>query len=48
MGSSQPDCVTDRLKRFASLQPDNSLANYYFALSLSKRLQGPEDTQAVA
>ena len=48
MGSSQPDCVTDRLKRFASLQPDNSLANYYFALSLSKRLQGPEDTQAAA
>ena len=47
-GTSQPDCVTDRLKRFAGLQPDNALANYYYALSLSKRLQGPEDTQTMA
>ena len=46
-GVSQPDCVADRLKRFASLQPDNALANYYYALSLSKRLPGPDDTQAV-
>jgi tetratricopeptide (TPR) repeat protein len=48
LGSSQPDCVADRLKRFASLQPDNALANYYYALSLSKRLQGPEDRPTVA
>ena len=48
MGASQSDCVADRLKRFVRLQPDNALANYYYALSLSKRLQGPEDTQTVA
>jgi tetratricopeptide (TPR) repeat protein len=48
VGASQPDCVADRLKRFVSLQPDNALANYYYALSLSKRLQGPEDRQTVA
>jgi tetratricopeptide (TPR) repeat protein len=47
-GPPQPDCVADRMKRFVSLQPDNALANYYFALSLWKRLQGPEDAQTVA
>ena len=46
--TSQPDCVADRLKRFVRLQPDNALANYYYALSLSKQLQGPEDTPTVA
>jgi tetratricopeptide (TPR) repeat protein len=46
-GTSRPDCVADRLKRFVSLQPDNALANYYYALSLSSQLQGPEDTPTV-
>jgi len=37
----QSDCVGERLGRFARLQPENAAANYYYALSLSKR----EDSQ---
>ena len=37
----QSGCIVERLGRFARLQPDNALANYYYALSLSKR----EDSQ---
>jgi tetratricopeptide (TPR) repeat protein len=33
------EASVDRLARFAQLQPDNALANYYYAVSLSK---GPE------
>jgi tetratricopeptide (TPR) repeat protein len=38
--SAAPDplpCVLAKLKRFASLQPSNSLANYYYALALWKQ-----------
>jgi tetratricopeptide (TPR) repeat protein len=34
-----------RLKRFARLQPNNALANYYYAVSLWKRRSGPQDVQ---
>jgi tetratricopeptide (TPR) repeat protein len=30
-------CMIERLARFATLQPENALANYYYALSLSRR-----------
>ncbi len=33
----QSGCVVERLKRFVTLQPGNALANYYYALSLSKQ-----------
>jgi tetratricopeptide (TPR) repeat protein len=31
-----------KFARFASLQPDNALANYYYAVSLWKQSKGPE------
>ena len=34
---TQSTCMAERLGRFATLQPDNPLANYYYALSLSRR-----------
>lgn len=37
--SSPPGKSMDRLARFARLQPDNALANYYYALGLSKQLE---------
>ena len=36
--ASQSEKSVDRLARFARLEPDNALANYYYALSLSKQL----------
>ncbi len=38
----------ERLARFARLQPENALANYYYALSLWKRRKDPEDTENLA
>lgn len=40
----------ERLGRFAQLQPDNALANYYYAVSLSKQPSGSEgsDTERSA
>jgi tetratricopeptide (TPR) repeat protein len=35
----------DRLRRFAELQPDNALANYYYAVSLWKQSTGAVDAQ---
>jgi len=34
----------ERLRRFAQLQPDNALANYYYALSLWKQSAGSVDS----
>ncbi len=36
----------ERLARFARLQPDNALANYYYAVSIWNRRSGPEDFEA--
>jgi tetratricopeptide (TPR) repeat protein len=33
----------ERLRRFAQLQPDNALANYYYAVSLWKQSASPVD-----
>jgi tetratricopeptide (TPR) repeat protein len=35
--------LVEKLERFARLQPENALANYYYALILWKRRNGPED-----
>jgi tetratricopeptide (TPR) repeat protein len=35
----------ERLRRFAELQPDNALANYYYAVSLWKQSTGAMDAQ---
>jgi len=34
--SMQSDCVVERLGRFLKLQPENAMANYYYALNLSR------------
>ena len=39
-------CVEQKLARFARLQPDNSLANYLYAMAIWKRQQQPVDPRA--
>lgn len=39
----EPPGWTERLKRFVSLQPDSSLANYYYAVGLSKEATHPDN-----
>ncbi len=46
--TNQSECPVDRLKRFAKLQPENALANYYYGVSLWKRRKGPDDGETVA
>jgi tetratricopeptide (TPR) repeat protein len=41
--SNQPEALVERLGRFVRLQPENALANYYYAVSLWKRRKTPED-----
>ena len=38
----------DKLERFVKLQPENALANYYYALVLWKQRNGPEDRRNFA
>jgi tetratricopeptide (TPR) repeat protein len=38
-------CVDERLERFVNLQPENSLANYYDAMSILKGQAQPADQQ---
>jgi tetratricopeptide (TPR) repeat protein len=47
MEKAAPDplpCAAEKLARFAHDQPANALANYYYAVSLSKRSRGSEDS----
>jgi cytochrome c-type biogenesis protein CcmH/NrfG len=39
----ESDAALIRLRRFAQLQPENALANYYYALALWKRRTGTQD-----
>ncbi len=41
----QSDGYLERMGRFARLQPDNALANYYYAASLWKRWNRPADSE---
>jgi tetratricopeptide (TPR) repeat protein len=43
--NNQSDAIVERLARFARLQPQNALANYYYAVSLWKRRKSPEDVE---
>jgi tetratricopeptide (TPR) repeat protein len=36
--------LVEKLERFVRLQPENALANYYYALALWKQLKDPEDS----
>jgi Tfp pilus assembly protein PilF len=40
--SKESNAATERLQRFVKLQPDNALANYYYAISLWKRRTGDD------
>ena len=40
---AQSDALLEKLGRFARLQPDNALANYYYAAALWRRWKGPQD-----
>ena len=44
----QPEAIVERLRRFIQFQPENALANYYYAVSLWKRRKSPEDTADLA
>jgi tetratricopeptide (TPR) repeat protein len=45
--TTQSSCMVERLARFAILQPENALANYYYALSISRR-DSAQDTSRLA
>ena len=46
--ANESPAITERLARFSRLQPQNALANYYYAVSLWKQLKGPEDAETAA
>jgi len=46
--TTQSECSTERLARFAKLQPENALASYYYAVNLWKRRKGPDDAESMA
>jgi tetratricopeptide (TPR) repeat protein len=46
--ASSSDAIMERLARFVRLQPENALANYYYAVSLWKRRPPPEDSRNFA
>jgi len=43
-----PEGIGQRLERFAHLQPENALANYYYAVNLWQRRKDPGDTETSA
>jgi len=43
----QSECMVERLGRFVRLEPENALANYYYAFSLRRR-EGPEAADNLA
>ena len=40
-------CAEQKLARFAAEQPENALANYYYAMTLWKREKGSEKSKAL-
>jgi tetratricopeptide (TPR) repeat protein len=46
--STSSAAIASRLQRFVTLQPDNALANYYYAISLWKDRQSPNDANNFA
>jgi len=43
-----PPAWTERMKRFASLHPDNAMAHYLYAVALMKQGNHPDDSDAAA
>jgi tetratricopeptide (TPR) repeat protein len=46
--TTQSECLVERLGRFFRLQPENALANYYYALSLWNRHEGSQSSENLA
>ena len=46
--SIEPDAMAARFERFARSQPENALANYYYAVSIWKRRSSSEDVEPSA
>jgi tetratricopeptide (TPR) repeat protein len=46
--TAQSQCVAERLRRFAGLQPENAVANYDYALSLWNRQEGSANAENLA
>ena len=46
--NTQSKGLVERLQRFARLQPENAMANYYYALSLWKQRKNLDDTETLA
>jgi tetratricopeptide (TPR) repeat protein len=46
--TAQSELLVGRLRRFARLQPENAMANYYYAVSLWQRRKGAEDVKDFA
>ncbi len=46
--ASSSDAILERLARFVRLQPENALANYYYAVSVWKRRQSSGDSRNFA
>jgi tetratricopeptide (TPR) repeat protein len=46
--TTQSEAIVERLGRFVRLQPQNALANYYYAVSLWKRRKSPDDISDLA
>ena len=40
--------ITERLQQFLMLQPENAMANYYYAISVWKGRKSPEDAESFA
>jgi tetratricopeptide (TPR) repeat protein len=41
-------CVEAKLVRFVAMAPNNSVANYFYAMAVLKRQEGPQDKDAIA
>ena len=46
--TTQSEGLVQRLERFASLQPENAQANYYYAVGLWKQRKSPDDAATAA
>jgi tetratricopeptide (TPR) repeat protein len=46
--TAHSEAIVERLGRFVRLQPENAFANYYYAVSLWKRRESPEDVADLA
>ena len=46
--AAPPDCFTERFGRFASLQPQNAMANYFYAVNLWKSRKRADDREVFA